>query len=357
MNIIDLLQQYKKSVLELCRNPKDRKFMEDSFTRWYFNSKPDERFIPSINVVNERDLMYANKNKGCHFEIARILQYSLKFFEKLKAECNELRSEKYMQNDHLISKAQHTRLRTIYNQKYGDYEGDKNKLIALYNFIGMNSIHMSIPPIFEGIELFGSPLNTHNPYCSPFEFEKRFSSFGSFFLFNICDYKETVFTANPPFDEEIMEQMADRLESQLHKCKNAGLSKTIIITIPVWDSKSQKKIGAPDYGMNFIAFDKLLKSLFFMEHDIFRKDEFPYWDYYKQKLIPVSFTHLIVLATGQPSYTITNIKKKWLMYRHTSKGGIEKSNRHKHINSNKKNKKTKRTRNYKKAKSRIRSRK
>jgi hypothetical protein len=310
MNIVELLEQYKISLINLGKSYEEKSFLEDSFSRWYFNV-PKHNIIPKNNLVITTDLEYANKNKKCKFNINLILYISDKLFKETIFKINKLKNERYINQDNLISTSQLEHLHKLYCGK--KFEEDKNKLIALYNLIGANGIHLSIPPIFTGIELFGSPLNTHNLYCSPFEIEKKFSSLGSFFNFNIAKSKESIFTCNPPFDEELMNKMVIHLEKNLIASKSP---KTIIITIPVWDSESQKKIGIRDYGLDFSPYTKLMSSKFLIEHDILDRALYPYWDYYQQKILAVSYTHLIILAVGKPAYTIENIKLQWSDFIH-----------------------------------------
>jgi hypothetical protein len=310
-NVVELLTQYKQEIIALGKSNVEKQFIEDSFTRWYFNSQPDQSFVPKCNLVNKTDLQFANIHKGCRFQVATMISTSKRKYNELIKKVNMLSSDTYENQDNLISPPQLERLHSLYKLKESTYESDKNKLIAIYKFVGMNSAHLSIPPIFSGIELFGSPLNTHNPFCSPFEFEKKFSSLGSFFNFSISKSSESIFTCNPPFDETIMDNMVEHLESEL---KAANSNKTIIITIPVWDSASQKKLGIRDFGMDFAAYDKLIKSPFLKENDILDRAMYPYWDYYKQRTIPVSYTHLIILSNNQPEYTINNIKEMWQKY-------------------------------------------
>jgi hypothetical protein len=314
MTTIDLLVEYKKKIIQLAKNETERRFISDSFTRWYLNSKIDDKFIPTKDVVDIADLEFANKHRRCQFDVARIRTAAKKIHATTLSKATSITIESYPNQDNLLSTPQLERLKSLYKGK--SFEADKNKLIAIYNFIGMNSAHLSIPPMFGGIELFGSPLNTHNPFCSPFEFEKKFGSLGSFFNFNIAKSSETFFTANPPFDEAIMTAMAKYLDEQLTAAK---VAKTIVITIPVWDSDSQKKLGIRDFGMAFEAFDLLKKSKYLKEHDIFDRGLYPYWDYYKQKLSPVSYTHLIILANKTPSTTLVEVKKKWQEFIDTHK--------------------------------------
>lgn len=308
-NTVELLSKYKQGIIQLGISYNEKKFIEDSFTRWYFNADVNAKFVPSADIVNKSDLQFANSHRRCKFNINKVKTLSKKLYDEFKKN-TVIKNEIYPNEDNLISSAQLQRIQELYKGK--NFESDKNKLIAIYKFIGMNSAHLSIPPMFEGIELFGSPLNTHNKYCSPFQFERKFKSLGSFFKFNIGKSKETVFTANPPFDETIMIKMAKYLEDELNKSKT---TKTIIITIPVWDSVSQKKLGIRDFGMDFEAFDILTKSSFLKSHDILDRNEYMYWDYYKQKLISVSYTHLFILSNGSPKYSIGDVKSKWKNYK------------------------------------------
>ena len=319
---IDLLNAYKRKIIDLATSTNEQRFISDSFTRWYLNSDRDRRFIPTKDVVDVADLKFANLHRQCRFNVTQFKTEAERLYSDMMNRATSIVSDIYPNQDNLLSAPQLTRLKDLY--KGQAFESDKNKLIAIYNFIGMNSAHLSIPPMFGGIELFGSPLNTHNPFCSPFDLEKEFGSLGSFFDFDIANSDETFFTANPPFDEAIMEEMARYLDSQLAA---ANTSKTIVITIPVWDSASQKALGVRDFGMDFKAFELLKKSKYMKEHEIFDRGTYPYWDYYKQQLSPVSYTHLIILANKSPSVTLKEVKQKWQSFisahnaGHTRQGG------------------------------------
>lgn len=314
---IDLLDAYKQKIIDLATSINEKRFISDSFTRWYLNSTIDYRFVPTKDVVDVDDLKFANQHRQCKFNISKIKTEAGRIYSEMMSRANSIVSDNYPNQDSLLSVPQLNRLKQLY--KGSMFEADKNKLIAIYNFIGMNSAHLSIPPMFGGIELFGSPLNTHNPFCSPFDLEKQFGSLGSFFNFDIAGSEETFFTANPPFDEAIMEKMALYLEKQL-AATNA--SKTIVITIPVWDSASQKMLGIRDFGMEFKAFELLKNSQYIKEHEIFDRNTYPYWDYYKQQLSSVSYTHLIILANKAPVITLKEVKNKWQNF----------ISRHSHVN-------------------------
>lgn len=310
-NQIEYLAQYKAAIIRLGKTPVEKRFIEDSFTRWFFNA-PKKDLIPTKNVVIPDDLFFANQHKKCQFDVADFVRLSNSEFQRLR-KIKIAADEQYANKDHLISREQLVRLELLYPSKYKTFENDKNKLVAIYEFVGINSAHLSIPPkIFttvKPVECFGSPLNTSYKFCSPFAFEKaRFGSLGSFFSLRIAAMENILFTANPPFDEEIMTKMATFLIKELDA---ARLDKTIIITLPVWDSESQRRLGIRDFGMKFEARDILMASKFMKESDILGRNDYPYWDYYKQEYAPVSYSHLIILANGVPMLTIQEIKRRW----------------------------------------------
>jgi Phosphorylated CTD interacting factor 1 WW domain len=296
---MDALKNYKLGLINLGQTSTQKKFIENSFTRWFL-AAPLKNEMPSCNIVNENDLYYANKNMKTRFDVPNFIQKSKKLFASTFEKAT---SSVYPNIDNKVTSAQLQHIKELY---VGDnYENDKNKLLAMYNFIGMNSIHLSIPPIFNGIELFGSPLNTHGPYCSPFEIDKKFGSLGSFFNFEPT--KETIYLCNPPFDEIIIRRMSLRLLDFLSRKKRM----IIIITLPIWDSESQRKLKIRDFGLEFEGFSELKKSKYCQETDMLDKDEYPYWDYYLERPIPASHTHLMVMSNFDSEKLIKKIKTMW----------------------------------------------
>jgi len=157
----------------------------------------------------------------------------------------------------------------------------------LYLTLGSLTINMSVPPrlIRNGIdhELFGSPLNAVENYCSPMEIEKKFGSSGNFFDFEF--QKDKIYMANPPFDETLMKEMALRLVQEDINC---------VVVIPVWDSETQKELGEKDYGMDFEAF-RILKQ-HAKKHMVMPKKDCVYYSYYQDRLFPVVSTHVLLLG-------------------------------------------------------------
>ena len=321
--IIDCLKQYKNEIIDLSENHKQKKFMRDSFSRWYINTEKSETYdsehlFPKNNlIVTEAmdDLKYANSNLKLHFNIHKIIKKSNVLFNKYNSTCKKFNSDNYQFIPNKINNSQEDHLRELYranNSDTDDYELFRNKLIALYDFIGMNNMHLSIPPIFKGVELFGSPLNTHNlTYCSPFTLEERFGSLGSFFKYNF--HKNGTYLCNPPFDETLINNMADKLIQNLG---NTPYQIVIIITIPIWDSSTQKKLNLKNYGLRFEGYDKLINSMYLMERGTLDKFKYPYYNYYTKKKSPASHTHLIFLSNLEMDHykkitSVSAVKEEW----------------------------------------------
>jgi hypothetical protein len=312
--MIACLTTYKNDVLGLARSREQRKFMTDSFTRWYMNVEKENLF-PSVDLVaaNRSDLEYANKKLGTRFDIDHILGRSgelhRKYSRKCKSTVNGISSTREDVSK-LVTKKQFDRITELYT---GDnLAEDRATLIELYKFVGMNTIHLSMPPIYSGIELFGSPLNTHNPYCSPFDIEKKFGSLGSFWDYKF--HKSTLYLCNPPYDESIMSKMATKLDKELDDTDKHVI---VVITMPVWDSTSQKELGIKDYGMPFEAFDILINSKHFKDRALLDKFKYKYYDYYGDKYVPATFTHLIVMSNMpetryKKAFSLSEFQSKWL---------------------------------------------
>jgi len=270
---------------------------EEIFMRWYLNSLikgGKDYFMPiSFNAL-ENDLTYHEKSLSSNITKEEICAKINEIFQKY---CTQEYCIKKKIMLRMISDKQEKRLKQVYNGPEEDFLAKKHLLLSAYKFMGTLNNHLSVPPaIFkktEITELFGSPLNTSQSYCSPFKLEQElFSSNGSFFEYKI---KPGLHVANPPFDETIMEDMADRLENQLDETPGVN----IICVIPVWDPESQEKYGLKVYGKPFAAYTKLKNSKHFKQDFYLEKYKYPFWDYYKDKFTPASATHFIILSNTE----------------------------------------------------------
>jgi hypothetical protein len=173
----------------------------------------------------------------------------------------------------------------------------------------MNNIHLSTPPIFEGIEMFGSPFNTSNDeYCSPFEIEKRFGSLGSAWDYKF--HKDGVYLCNPPYDTTLIENLAYKLNKNLDETK---FKVAILVVIPVWDSKTQKELDIKDSGINFTGYEIMIKSKYFKKDIILDQYKYKFWNYYLEKKIPAVSTHYILLSKNK-DIDINNYVEKWKIW-------------------------------------------
>jgi hypothetical protein len=173
----------------------------------------------------------------------------------------------------------------------------------MYQVMRYTSNHLSIPPLviskFNGIELFGSPLNTRGMFCSPFSYEKKFfSSLGSFFKYNLENGK--TYIANPPFDEFIMKRMSKRLNNQLERLSVTSGRTNVIITIPAWDRETMMKLYGAKIDKEYDCYNNLIGSQFFRGKYLMKNEEgFKYYNYYSNKYSPIPATYLILLSCGE----------------------------------------------------------
>jgi len=294
-DIFDLLEAFREEVCTFLKSVYSQDIKpEEIFMRWYLHSLikgGKDYFMPIEFNALENDLAYHEKSLSSTTTKQEICNKVNTIFQKY---CTQEYCIKKKIMLRMISNRQENRLKQVYSGPEGDFLSKKYLLLSAYKFMGTLNNHLSVPPdIFKNVqitELFGSPLNTSHSYCSPFSLEKElFSSNGSFFEYSI---QPGLHVANPPFDETIMEDMADRLEGQLDQ--TPGIN--IICIIPVWDPESQEKYGLKVYGKPFAAYTKLKNSKYFKEGFYLDKYKYPFWDYYNDKFTPASATHFIILS-------------------------------------------------------------
>jgi len=138
------------------------------------------------------------------------------------------------------------------------------------------------------VELFGSPIN-HNldKYCSLFyDLEQYFGSIGSVFCVDDKIWSDnTYFVANPPFDESIMEYMANMIINVLDKYEKC----CFIIIIPDWRSTENTSYAEIPYT----TYDILVQSKYCKIDKVVK---IPYYDYFTSKYIEIGKTKTIVLV-------------------------------------------------------------
>ena len=345
MYLIEYLKSYKEEFINIGINNNQKRFLQDSFIKWYINCKKIGYYeiFPASNIFtyeNHYDLLYANLNKNTNFDINYVNKKTKELYNTYAILCKDLidvviepgflnTENRWMQTKKVLNRSQAQRVKRLYCYNYNNncynynnnYHKDEafirnyyfEQLICLYEFIEVNNtVNLSMPPIFKGIELFGSCVNTHNTeFCSLFKIEKYFGSLGSFWDYNF--HKSGIYLCNPPFDMPLIERMALKLIANLISTKYEVV---IIITIPVWDSPSQKSIGSKDFKMGFEGYDKLVNNDFLMEKNILDKNVYKYWDYCTKQKVASSHTHLIILSNlshlrYKKVFNLDNFVKAW----------------------------------------------
>lgn len=175
---------------------------------------------------------------------------------------------------------------------------DLNFKYDLFKYFGVN------------IELFGSAINrVFKNFCSLFyDLERYFGSLGNFF--NITP-QQGLYMANPPYDELLMENMAKHLISALEKTK---LPLGFIITIPVWNYDTQKKINQrcktkyTDMGI-YKTYELLKKTKFYFKHYTFCKSDFKYYKIKEDRYISASNTYIFMIKNDSLNFDVTLFEK------------------------------------------------
>jgi len=184
-------------------------------------------------------------------------------------------------------------------------------IILRYNTLESYNQQLAVLPEFYtflnkeynvNFELFASSINSHfKNYCSLFyDLEKQLNSKGNF---NIIYLKKGFYTANPPFDEEIMTNMVSKF---IESMKNKDNELSILITIPAWDN--------PEYG-EFRALELLQKSGYIQYIEKLDKSRAKFFDYFKNKFIYPCSIYIILLQNekGAKKYPLSQKLKNILV--------------------------------------------
>lgn len=146
------------------------------------------------------------------------------------------------------------------------------------------------------IELFGSSINRFfDNFCSLFyDIEQYFGSLGNFFS---LDIKQGLYMCNPPYDEELMLGMSNKI---IKWFDNTNKPLGFVITIPIWDYETIKQINKKcntnytDMGI-YEGFELLKKSKYYYKHYKFCKNDFPYYNFIRDININASNTYIIIV--------------------------------------------------------------
>lgn len=273
---------------------KFQEFYHSVYPKWFFNALRRGHLDPetfqlaqhaSLNdVVLQSDLDY----------------FSMKYRIPLKrlGEPVVVTIEEFPIGLSSLTDAQQKRVAQLYTGDPDEYAATLDYVRGLYDGLGGSSNFLSVPPGIKTdfIELFGSPFNTRSDYCSAFGIEKElFGSLGSFFEYEL--ESGTNYIANPPFDEQLMEDMVRRLDAQLAKTTNV----TVVVTIPDWQPP-------------FAARDLLDNSPHRKSSCALSRQAYNFYDYRSGNYISVCFSRLYVLSNdtwNSTQITATKLADKW----------------------------------------------
>ena len=177
-------------------------------------------------------------------------------------------------------------------------------VLRYYTLESYNQQLACLPTFYEELknkynvnfELFGSTFNSfYNNYCCLFPDVEKY--FGGICNFNDILVKKGFYVANPPFDNSIMENMANNLITFLHK---SSYSLNFIITIPVWDKDEHI------YG-EYKTLSILKKSEYFKHIYKIDKKKARFLDYINNRIITPVSMYIILLQNpiGTKEYNIT----------------------------------------------------
>ena len=130
------------------------------------------------------------------------------------------------------------------------------------------------------IELFGSAINTSNRYCSLFyDIEKYFGSMGNFFE---IDIKRGYFEINPPYEDNIMNDVFHKIYKSLVKSEKTKEPLLFLFVIPKRDLQT------------FSGYKKLEKYVTY--NNLIKKKNFPFlrYDRYLSKTILSPIVDVII---------------------------------------------------------------
>lgn len=147
------------------------------------------------------------------------------------------------------------------------------------------------------VECFGSFINHHYKYYFGlfYDLEKYFGCLGNFFNSKLI---RGFYVANPPFSVHFMNNTFMHFLKQLQ-----NNSITIFLVLPAWVIDDRKKLNKVckiklpvDYE-NDLETNIFKNSPYTKDYILFCKEDFPYYDYSKEKIIHYTATNVIILSS------------------------------------------------------------
>ena len=238
------------------------------------------------------------------------------------------------ENNQLVFKKKYTvqytdTIKNKFNKFYdGKYEKDKHILYfcILYRYsilsAGNQQLAMAsnIKQDFKDdfnidIELYGSCINRfYANYCSLFyDIEKYFGSVGDF---NNIKPIRGMYFANPPFDEDIMGHTSKMIVKWLEEAEQNKKPLGFVMTVPVWDAKTQRKIKQRCNIRNVTDIEKyecrdiLRASKYLYKEYVFCKKDFPFYNFTQDRYIYASNTYMFIVKNSFMKFDLGKLKIK-----------------------------------------------
>jgi len=217
-----------------------------------------------------------------------------------------------------ITNIQYERLREIYTGPPELFDSMAYSILYVYFNLGGLGNNGSVPIGLidkDYIELFGSPLNTQQRFCSPFKFEvDQFSSLGSFFDYHLL--RNQKYTCNPPYVDSLMTEAMKRVTKEM-TALGPGANVSMLVVIPIWDRLGIEAIGSSKPNDN--NKDERYQSLEIIEasglvraQKMLHKDDHKYYSWYGNKFVAYSHTYLFVLSTEEkPTIDLDDLVARW----------------------------------------------
>lgn len=244
----------------------------------------------------EENVKIINKVKNKNFKIIKKIKNDLVYF-------------KYKSNKVLINLVSYNRIKRQHIIKT-DYDFDTILWCLLYRYNNLKLLtglsgsilpeqYLKINKKYNcEVECFGGFLNhTLKYYFGLFyDLEKYFGCLGNFFN---CELIKGFYVANPPFTVRLINKTVNKIKD-IYKLNNKI---SLLLIIPVWDISDRiilngicKKQLRTDYKNDIIS--KSLKNKYYCKNYLlYCKENFPYYDFIKNKNINYAATNLIFLSS------------------------------------------------------------
>ena len=149
------------------------------------------------------------------------------------------------------------------------------------------------------VECFGSFMNHYYKYYFGlfYDLEKYFGCLGNFFNAELI---KGFYVANPPFDVNFMNNTFIKFTELLSR-NNI----TLFIILPAWVIDDRKllnnicRIKLPIDYENDLETRKLKNSKYIKKYMLFCKEDFPYYDYFKEKKINYAPTNIVIMSSDE----------------------------------------------------------